>query len=62
MQPREALFLSLMVTNCSGERSFSRFKRIKNELKDHNVPREVVHTAFGTLKVTNLGKKIVMNS
>jgi len=23
MQPREALFLSLMVTNCSGERSFS---------------------------------------
>jgi len=32
MQPREALFLSLMVTNCSRERSFSRFKRIKNEL------------------------------
>lgn len=27
------LFLSLMVTNCSGERSFSRFKRIKNELR-----------------------------
>jgi len=26
MQPREALFLSLMVTYCSGERSFSRFK------------------------------------
>jgi len=26
MQPREALFLSLMVTNCSGEKSFSRFK------------------------------------
>jgi len=26
MQPREALFLSLMVTNCSGKRSFSRFK------------------------------------
>jgi len=26
MQPREALFLSFMVTNCSGERSFSRFK------------------------------------
>jgi len=32
MQPREALFLSFMVTNCSGIRSFSRFKRIKNEL------------------------------
>jgi len=32
MQPREALFLSLMVTNCSGERSFTIFKR-RNELK-----------------------------
>jgi len=28
MQPHEALLHSLMVTNCSGERSFSRFKRI----------------------------------
>jgi len=44
MQPGEALFLSLMVTNCSGERFFSRFKRIKNDLKDRNVPGEVVHT------------------
>jgi len=42
MQPREALFLRLMVTNCSGERSFSRFKRIKNELKGRCVPGEVV--------------------
>jgi len=39
MQPREASFLSLMVTNCSGERSFSRFKRIKNELKGRNQER-----------------------
>jgi len=44
MRPREALFLSLMVTNCSGERSFTRFKRIKNELKGRNIPGEVVHT------------------
>jgi len=44
MQPGEALFLSLMVTNCSGEMFFSRFKRSKNDLKDSNVPREVVHT------------------
>jgi len=43
MQPHEALFLSLMVTNCSGERSFSRFNRSKNELKRHDVPGEV-HT------------------
>ena len=27
------LFLTLMVTNCSGERSFSRLKRIKNEAR-----------------------------
>ena len=27
------LFLSFMVTNCSGERSFSRLKSIKNELR-----------------------------
>jgi len=33
MLPREALFLSLMVPNCSGQTSFSRFKRIKNKLK-----------------------------
>jgi len=44
MQPHEALFFSLMVTNCSGERSFSRFKIIKNELKGRNVPGEVVRT------------------
>jgi len=33
MQPREALFLSLMITYCSGEMSFSRFKITKNELR-----------------------------
>jgi len=44
MQPCEALFFKLMVTNCSGERSFSRFKRFKNELKRRNIPGEVVKT------------------
>jgi len=44
MQPGEALFLKLKVTNCSGERSFSRFKIIKNELKGRSVSGEVVHT------------------
>jgi len=44
MQPHEALFLRLMVIDCSGERSLSRFKRIKNELKGCNIPGEVVHT------------------
>jgi len=43
MQPHETSFLNLMVTNCSGERSFSRFKRIENELKGPNIPGEVVH-------------------
>jgi len=33
MHPREALFLSFMVTYCSGERSFSRFTITKNDLK-----------------------------
>jgi len=44
MQPHEALFLSLMVINCSGKRSFSRFKRIKNEFKGRNILGEVFHT------------------
>ena len=44
MQPREALLLSLVVTNCSGERSFSRFKRIQNELNSRNVPGEVIQS------------------
>jgi len=44
MQPHETLFLSLIIINSSGERSFSRLKRIKNELKCRNIPGEVVHT------------------
>jgi len=43
MHSHEALFFSLIVTNCSGERSFSRLKRIKNELNGRNIPGEVVH-------------------
>ncbi|KAF2903984.1 hypothetical protein ILUMI_02194 [Ignelater luminosus] len=27
------IFLSMMVTNCSGERSFSKLKKIKNKLR-----------------------------
>jgi len=49
MQPHEALFRSLMVTNSLGKRFCSRFKRIKNQLKGRNIPGEV--EAFGTLKV-----------
>ena len=62
--PRGALFRGLMVTNCSGQRPFSRFKRIKTETKDDNVPGEVVHTphlAFGAFKLTRLGKQILLN-
>jgi len=44
MQPHEALFLSLMVITCSGERSVSSLKRIENELKGRNIPGEVVHS------------------
>jgi len=56
MQSRAALFLSLMVTNCSGERSFSRFKRIKNELKGHNVPGEVVPMSTLSIRYIKSGK------
>jgi len=59
MQPRGALFLSLMVTNFSGEKSFTRFKRIKGPQCSW---RGCPHSAFGALKATNLGKQIVMNS
>ena len=52
-----------MVTNCSGEKSFSRFKTIKNELKGRNVPWEVVRTKHSISGLTRLGgargKKLV---
>ena len=56
MQPHEALFLSLVVIYCPGERSISRFKGIKNELKGRNIPREVVnpeHIKSDKLRQTN---------
>jgi len=39
-----------MVANCSGERSFSKFKRIENELKGRSVPAEVVNTNIRYIK------------
>jgi len=54
MHPREALFLSFMVTYCSGERSFSRFTITKNDLKGRHVPGEVVTISIGALRVTKL--------
>jgi len=57
MKPHEALFLSLMVTNCSGERSFSRLKRIKNELKGRNIPGERLFTlSIRYIKSDKLGQ------
>jgi len=56
MQTHGALFLSLMVINCSGERSFSRLKIIKNELKGRNIPGEVVHTKHSDIKSDKLGQ------
>jgi hypothetical protein len=35
------MFLTLMVTNCSGERSFSQLKRIKNELRTTIAPERL---------------------
>jgi len=63
MQPCEALFLKLMVTNCSGESSFSRFKWIKNWMQGPQYSRrDCPHKAFDTLKALNLDQQIVMNS
>jgi len=50
MQPREALFRSFMVTYCSDEMSFSRFKITKNDLKGRHVPGEVVHISIRCIK------------
>ena len=36
-------FLSLMVTNCSGEKSFSRLKSIKNELRSAMSQKGCLH-------------------
>ena len=38
------LFLSLIATNCSGDRSFSRLRRIKNELRSTMPASRVVCT------------------
>jgi len=46
IRTRRPLFLSLIVINCSGEWTFSRFKRIKNELNGRKIPGEVAHTKF----------------
>jgi len=32
MQPREVLFLSLLVTNCSGEKAFTRLKKMNQRV------------------------------
>jgi len=56
MQPHEALFLSLMGINCSGERSFSRFKRIKNELKGRNIPERLFTLSIRYIKSDKLGQ------
>jgi len=57
------LFLSLVVTNCSGERCFPQgSKQSKMNLKGRNVPGSVVHTKHLVHKMTNLGKQILMNS
>ena len=38
------MFLTLMVTSCSGERSLSHLKRIKKRAENHNWSRKVRFT------------------
>lgn len=35
------IFLTLMISNCSGERSFSRLKRVKNECRASMLQRKL---------------------
>jgi len=51
MQPREALFLSLMVTNCSGDRSFTRFKRKNEDLKENELRVAMSQERMSTLSI-----------
>jgi len=57
------LFLSLMVTHCSGERSFSRLKRIKNELRvtmsqERLSALSILYTERDILRETNFNELI----
>ena len=56
MQPHGALFLSLMVINCSGERSFSRLKRIKNELRAAIFQERLFTLSIRYIKSDKLGQ------
>jgi len=62
MQSREALFLSLMVTNCSGKGPFQGSKELNMKRTAAMFQERLSTYAFGTLKVTNLGKQTVLNS
>jgi len=57
MQSREALFLSLMVTNCSGKRFFSRFKRIRDDLKGRNIQERLSTLSILYIKSDKLRQK-----
>ena len=45
------IYLSLIITNCSGERSFSHLKRVKNEIRSTMLQDRVSNLSLCTLKV-----------
>ena len=45
-----------MVTNCSGERSFSKLKYIKNRLRTTMTNELVTHISLMSIEYDNLGK------
>ena len=59
------IYLSLMVTNCSGERSFSKLKRVKNEQRtslgqdklNHLTLLSIEHELLDEIKVKDIIKK-----
>ena len=50
------IYLSLFVTNCSGERSFSALKRIKNYLRSNLKDEKLNHLALMHIESTVLRK------
>ena len=62
------IYLSLMVTNCSGERSFSKLKRVKNEQRtslgqdklNHLTLLSIEHELLDELEVKDIIKKFAL--
>lgn len=55
------IYLSLMITNCSGERSFSTLKRVKNELRNTMSQQRLNHLTLMNIE-HDLLREVDINS